>query len=310
MLRSPPEELIGPAACADYPDQYCRDLRAAIAGVEGVAPENIVVGNGADELIDIVVRTFVEKGEKVSVPVPAYSMYSLIASLNGADVLSTCLGRPPSIDRLSVEDARIVFISNPNNPTGILFPARKLESFLSKFSGVVVVDEAYAEYAGTSAVGLVKDNENLIIIRTFSKAYGLASFRVGYAISSPSVASLLDRARLPYNVSGFSQMVALAAVRDQEHILSVRAAVTAERARVSKELERLGIYIFDSAANFVLMDCDADAERVFQCLNWMNVFTRRIEQPGYEGCIRVTIRTVSENDAFLSCMAKIMGDAT
>lgn len=308
MLRSPPEEIVAPAACASYPDQYCSELRAAIAGVEGVGAESIVTGNGADELIDIIVRAFVEKGGSVSVPAPAYSMYSQIASLNGAVVQCTSLGRPPSIGRLPVTGSGVVFISNPNNPTGVLFPARQLESLVGSYDGVVVVDEAYAEYAGTSAAGLVQEHDNLIILRTFSKAYGLASFRVGYAISSPSAASILDRARLPYNVSGFSQKVALAAVLDQEHIRSVRSRISVERERVSSELGRLGVYVFDSAANFVLMDCGADAGRVFESLNGMNVFTRRIELPGYEGCIRVTVRTGPENDTFLSCMRKIMED--
>jgi histidinol-phosphate aminotransferase len=154
----------------------------------------------------------------------------------------------------------------------------------------------------------VRDYENIIVIRTFSKAYGLASFRVGYAISSKCSASILEKARLPYNVSGFSQMVALAAVGDQDHIRSVRAVNSSERVRVSKELGRLGIYVFDSAANFVLMDCGTDAGKVFERLKEMNIFTRKIELPGYEGCIRVTVRTAPENDTFLSCMVRILGD--
>lgn len=289
-----------------YPDQNSSGIRHAVAEVEHVDPEGVVVGAGADEILDMLFRVFVNSGDLVTVPVPTYFMYPHLASLNSARVATPYLGRPPGILPAADPASRMYIISNPHNPTGTLFPSSQISQLIESFKGIVVIDEAYAEYAGETAAPLLGQFDNLVIVRTLSKIHGLPNFRVGYSISSPELALQLRKIKNPFNVTTVSQALAAAALRDREYVAKIRDVVGRERGRVSEALASLGFHVFEGNANFLLMDAGERCDEIFSSLEQRGVFMKRVTEPGYEDCIRLTIRSPEENTEMLSRLGAVV----
>ena len=298
------EMIGGLQECTYYPDQTASRLWEEIASFNGVSPEQVVVGCGADEILDMLARVFINRGDRAVVPVPAYWMYNRFASLNGAEVCSPFMGKPPSLDGFDPGVGKMLLISSPNNPAGNAFSTDGVASLASSFGGIVVIDEAYAEYAGTTAAPLVNEYDNLVAVRTFSKIYGLPNFRIGYSISSEAIASLLRRIKNPFNVTSVSQSVALAALSDQRFVGEIRKRNAGERAFMRSGMERLGLTVYPSVANFLLVELEGRRDAVYDGLQTRGVFTRKIEQPRYGGCLRVTVRSRSENEIFLKALSE------
>lgn len=306
MERSITDVIGGIGESTFYPDQNAGALRKAISDLEGVDVEGIVVGTGADELLDILFRVFVNQGDSVTIPVPAYFMYEHFASLNSARINSPHMGTPPVLPLPADSDSRIYIVSNPHNPTGTLFPERDILRLLDSFEGIVVVDEAYSEYSGKTMVQHVAKHPNLVVVRTFSKIHGLTNFRIGYSISSPDVAHEMRKVKNPFNVTTVSQALALAAVNDRNYVAEIRERVARERARLKGSLESLGFHVFDSSANFLLVDGGARVDALNGALKKAGVFVKRVEDAGYENCLRVTVRSEQENTEMLSRLASVM----
>lgn len=308
MLEGKMSAIIGGLeGCTYYPDQTAYNLRQKIASLNGVTPDQVVVGCGADEVIDMIVRVFVNHGDTAIVPLPEYWMYSRLARIGGAKVLNPSIGKPPELKGFRPERGKVLFISNPNNPAGNLFDGETIGSLAEEFPGIVILDEAYAEYAGQSLTSLVNEYTNLVVVRTFSKIYGLTNFRIGYSISSKEIAFLLRKIKNPFNVPSVSQSLALEALSDQNFVNEVRERNASEREYLRERLERMGVTVYPSCANFLLVDFGADCDPIFNGLVARGIFTRRISQPGYEGCIRITVRSRGENDAFLAGLCGVMG---
>ena len=268
--------------------------------------EGIVVGTGADELLDILFRVFVNPGDSVTIPVPAYFMYEHFASLNSARMLRPHMGRPPVLPLPTDPNSRIYIVSNPHNPTGALFPEGDLLKLLESHDGIVVVDEAYSEYSGRTMVGHINDHPNLVVVRTFSKIHGLTNFRIGYSISSPDVAHEMRKVKNPFNVTTVSQTLALAAAKDMQYVAEIRDRVARERTRLRDSLESLGFQVFDSSANFLLVDGGEKVDSINSALKEAGVFVKRVDDAGYENCLRITVRSEEENTEMLSRLSRVM----
>ena len=269
----------------EYPEGTYRELREAAASYAGLQPEQVVVGAGADDLIGLVARTFLAPGRKAYVREPTYGLYAIASAIEGAEVVD------------DPEEAEVVWVCNPENPSGALRDPADLAALARSLAdAVVAVDEAYVEYAGpgASVVPLIAEAPNLIAIRTLSKAFGLAALRVGFALASPEVARELTERRAPGPISAPAARIGAAALRDPQ--LGDVEATIAERERLRAALAAAGYDCPPGAANFVLVRLD-DAEDVADGLERQGLVVRR-----FPGAIRVTVRLPAENDRLLAAL--------
>lgn len=240
-----------------YPNPTSAPLRAAVARLHGVKPENVCIGNGSDDILNLLVRAFCGGSAAAGYTVPSYSLYPVLVGMqNGAsEIIPFDRSMRLPVDQLAASRARILFLTSPNAPTGVAFANADLERVLAVFAGILVVDEAYAPFAEADAVPLLAGHPRLVITRTLSKAYALAGIRVGYALADPAVIGVLDRLRDSYNVNRLSQTAALAAVGDEEHLRGNVARVKATRDRFLADLNgRRGWFTYPSQANFLFTE--------------------------------------------------------
>jgi len=298
-----------------YPDAAAYALRRALAEHHGVSMDDICVGNGSNDLIDIACRCFVSPSDHAVIPDPSFVCYAL--GLLAANVPFTAV-KLVDHRRYDVEsilsavrdDTRLLFVANPNNPTGAHISREQLRRLLERLPErvLVVVDEAYVEFADApdfeTALAMRSVRERLLVLRTFSKAYGLAALRVGYGIGSAQVVNYVNRVRAPFNVNTLAQRAAIAALRDPEHVRRYVAENRSERARVSSGLEALGLLVTPSQANFVLVDFRRSADAVAQSLLRLGVIVRPMPAP-IETCCRITVGLPAENDRLLVALTSL-----
>lgn len=245
------------AALRLYPNPASAPLRAAVARLHGVAPESVCIGNGSDDILNLLVRAFCGGNSAAGYTVPSYSLYPVLVGMQDgvSEIIPFDRSMRLPVERLAASRARILFLTSPNAPTGVAFSNADLERVLAAFAGILVVDEAYAPFAEADAVPLLARHPRLVITRTLSKAYALAGIRVGYALADPAVIGVLDRLRDSYNVNRLSQAAALAAVGDEEHLRANVARVKATRDRFLGDLTgRRGWFTYPSQANFLFTE--------------------------------------------------------
>ena len=296
-----------------YPDPKADLLRSTLAAEHRVAPEQLVLGNGSDELIQLVLLAVGEPGATVLAPVPTFSMYELIARGQGLRFRGVPLGPrfepdlPAMIETIERARPKVVFHATPNNPTGSVFSQAEILKILAVAPGLVVVDEAYDPYAGRTMLPHLVDQERLVILRTLSKI-GLAGLRIGYLVTHPALAGELEKVRLPFNLSAFSQAAAVVVLTHHEWIDANVREVVRERDRVAKELAGLpGVEAFPSEANFILFRTTCASDAVFEGLLAEGLLVRNLgSAPGLKNCLRVTVGAEKENDRFLEGLATVM----
>ena len=297
-----------------YPDYG--PLKEAIAGYAGADPDQIVLGNGGDEIIDLSIRLFVEPGEAVIINPPAFGMYSVSAEAHHGLVLPVPRNRDfrldlPAIEALVQEGAaarpKLLFVTSPGNPDGQSVPVETIQRLL-KLPLAVIVDEAYIEFGGDSTVPLLAEHDNLIVLRTFSKWAGIAGLRLGYAVASPPVAEALERLRPPYNVNAAAVAAALATFEDMEHVRSTISAVVTERERLRAALAELpGIEPLPSQANFVLCRLEGRTGRELAgALAEVGILIRGFSAPALEDAVRITVGRPEQHDALLAALRSIL----
>ncbi len=293
-----------------YPDPEAKELKRAIADRFGLDPAGLVLGNGSDELIAILVTAFGERPAKVLVPTPTFAMYEIIATCHGVLPLAVPLTEGFDLDVEQMvevaarEEPKLIFLASPNNPTGRRYPEEAIVRLLEETGAVVVVDEAYADFAGATVTPLLPRHDNLVVMRTLSKV-GLAALRVGFLAANPLLAYQLNKVRLPYNVGSLPQAAAAAALARWEEIEPLVAQVVAERGRLQAALAALpGVEPVPSEANFVLFRAPR-AEAVHKGLLEQGVRIKRLGG-GLEGWLRVTVGTPKENDRFLAALAAVV----
>ena len=298
-----------------YPDASCRLLKAKLAARLKVDPSWISVGNGSDELLVLALRAFVDPGDEVVVAQPTFLIYELQAKACGASVRVVPLRNLrydlPAMKAAVTSQTKLVFIANPDNPTGTYVTQKELERFLEGLpaSTLVVLDEAYFEFVAAKdypkSVSML-DRFPLLVTRTFSKAYGLAGLRVGYAVGQPSVIAALEAVREPFNVNGLAQAAALAALDDKAFLAKTVRAVQQGMRFVTQSLDKLQLAYVPSAANFLLIDMGPRAAEVAQALLEQGVIVREMTAWKLSGYIRVTIGTMEENRRFVRALTHIL----
>ncbi|MBC7417748.1 MAG: histidinol-phosphate transaminase [Pedobacter sp.] len=294
-----------------YPDPLQTNLKVELSKIKGVPAEHIFLGNGSDEAIDLLFRAFCNPGvDNVIIVPPTYGMYEVSANINDAVVKKVNLLPDFQLDLENIAESidkntKLIFICSPNNPTGNSIRRGDIETVLANFNGIVVIDEAYINYAKQKTfIQELKEYTNLVVLQTFSKAWGLAALRLGMAFSSKPIIQILNKIKPPYNVNQATQNLALEALKNVEQVNKWIKEIVEERDRLSTELAKLSIIkkVYPSDANFILIDVD-DAAGTYQKLVDQGIIVRdRSKVTLCEGCLRITIGTKEENDRLIEVL--------
>ncbi|WP_421071137.1 histidinol-phosphate transaminase [Pelotomaculum propionicicum] len=314
----PPEVLVqifrevGSGDLSRYPDAAAVELRKSLSDYISVRPENIMVGNGSDELILNLMLSF-GTGAKFAVATPTFSMYGVhgrIASSAMHEVQRLDDFRIDAdglISATSKPDVKIIVITSPNSPTGNASEPGEIEKILKKANAIVVVDEAYNEFGGESCVPLLDSYANLVILRTFSKAFGMAGLRVGYLLANTPVINELLKVKQPYNLNVFSQAAASLVMRNRPHFLERIKKILQEREKLYWELSQIpGVKPYPTQANFIMFRTALPAARIYNGLLERGVLIRNVEGPLLPGCLRVSVGTAEENEIFIEKLKGII----
>ena len=297
-----------------YPDPLQRELKALIAPLKGVKVENIFLGNGSDEAIDLIFRAFCRPGVDNVVAIdPTYGMYQVCADVNDVEYRKMLLDvyyqfKASSLLSAIDENTKAIFICSPNNPTGNSLCRKEIESLLKRFDGLVVVDEAYIDFSSSeSLLKNLDEYPNLIVLQTFSKAWGCAAIRLGMAFASPKIIAIFNKIKYPYNVNRLTQEEAIKVLRQPEKIKEWVNTLLEERTRVMEEFVKLPccIRVFPTDANFFLTKV-YEATQIYDFLVSEGIIVRnRTNVALCKDCLRITIGTKEENDALLDALRKV-----
>lgn len=295
-----------------YPDGGAYRLRQALADRWKVSLDHIILGNGSDEILGLLARTFLAPGDEAVMADQTFVIYKMeVTAAHGKAVIVPLVNWTHDLVGMTkaiTPKTRLVFLCNPNNPTGTMVAADAVARFMAQVpeSVIVVFDEAYLEYVRDSnfpdSLQYVMQGRNAIVLRTFSKIYGLAGLRIGYGITTPEITNCLNRVRPPFNANTLAQRAALAALGDDEHVAKSRAVNAAGMQQLESGLRALGFTVIPSQANFVYFDIQRDGRRVFDALLQLGIIVRHIEGT----MLRVTIGQPDENQAFLDALQKVL----
>jgi len=296
-----------------YPDPRHTQLKVLIASNKFVKPDQLILGNGSDEVLDLLLRAVARPYEHtISITPPTYGMYSVLANINRLKINSIPLQSDFSIDSETIqsdaEKSRVLFLCNPNNPTGALISKITIEKIVQEFSGIVVVDEAYIDFSPEhTALPLIQKYQNIVVTQTLSKAWGLAGIRVGMLFANSELISGLSRIKMPYNINSVSQKIALARLQQTDRFTRERDLIIVERLKVATFCHTLPNVetVYPSAANFILVKFK-DAAKVFLALQQQGIIVRdRTKEPLLSCCIRITISSTVENITLMNELTEI-----
>lgn len=299
-----------------YPDAQGFYLKKRLAGYFGLAAENFVLGNGSDELIDVLIKTFVAPDENIVTSDTTFLEYEIIAQVNGRKIKKAPLRYfkydLDAILKLTDKKTKLIFIANPNNPTGTYVNSREVKRFLNALPKqvIVVFDEAYDAFIDVddypNSLSYLKSAKKVVILRTFSKAYGLAGLRLGYAIAAPELVAYMERVRQPFNVNSLAQSAGIAAIDDKNFLKKTRRLILEGKDFIYRELSKMGLGFVPSTANFILIDTGTDGVKVFKDMLKFGVIVRDMKQYGLNNFIRLTIGTPKENLRAMRVLRKVL----
>lgn len=294
-----------------YPDIYCDKLRTALGKYVQKDYEMIAVGNGSDELISLILRALIGYGDRIMTVEPTFSMYTFYAKINGIKVLNFNLEDNFELDivrlkkTLKTEKPKMLILCNPNNPTGSCIDIEDIKEIASDYDGYLMLDEAYYEFYGVSGIGLLENYKNVIVLRTLSKAFGLAGIRVGYVVAAKKIIESIFAVKSPYNVNSLTQTVALKVLEHIEEVKERVELIKNERERMYNQLNLVkSIMVYPSKANFLLMK-SSDSGQISEKLKKKKIKIRYFENHGLKNFIRVSIGSREENDKFLEVLGGI-----
>jgi histidinol-phosphate aminotransferase len=293
---------IEPEMLRRYPSPTADAFRKSAAKVLGIDKDMILAGNGSDDLLTIATRTFVGNGGKLAYPDPTYSLYPILAQLDEAQHVSVNWGGDWSlpIESLLATKADAIYLANPNAPSGTFVDPAEVAKLAEAFIGLLLVDEAYADFAEDNCLSLVAKFDNVVVTRSFSKAYSLAGLRFGYAVAQPQVIHEMMKVKDSYNCDAIAAIAAAAAIEDREYAERSWNHVKAERARLTEELRQLGWSVLPSQANFILATVPGGRGReMYLGLKEQGILVRHFDKPGLSDKVRLTIGTSQENNALL-----------
>jgi histidinol-phosphate aminotransferase len=288
-----------------YPSAFSDDLLAELANHHSLPVDQLITGNGSDELFDFITKSFLDPGDVVAVPAPTFVMHPFYGRVNLGQVIEVPLldGFRLDVRGLLREKAKLTIVASPNNPTGNVFAREDLLRLICESRGLVVVDEAYAEYSEQNFLKEAGLHPNLIVTRTFSKAHGLAALRVGYAAANEPLMERLRRVKPAFTVNLIAERAAIASLRDPSFLRLSVETIRSERVRLAGELRRLGHTPFPTDANFMVVDMNGDSRAVVARLKTKGILVRDLTDfHGLSRCIRVTIGAREQNDRFLEAL--------
>ncbi len=306
--RNPALDRIDPRqlGVVDYPTRDADGLMDALAQWHGLRPENFLAANGSDEALDILTKTFTGQGDTLATPWPSYSLYPFYATLQDLHLQRVPLKRHQlDVDALLAADAAMTIVATPNNPTGTRAPTGELERLVTESKGIVVLDEAYIEYAGLKHSWLprIEDHDNLVVMRTFSKAYGLAALRIGYLAANVDLMERLRLVKPPFNLNIYSERVATAALDEQEWIDEGVQVVIEQRERLEAALQRLGYDTVPSDANFILARSPVPPGEVLAGLRRQGILVRSFPgAPMLDDTVRFSIGEPEHMDRLIAAL--------
>ncbi len=290
-----------------YPDAGSRAMREAAASLYGFDPSWVITANGSDELLNNLIRAFAGEGEEVGYVHPSYSYYATLAQIQGATIRTFGLTKDFRIEGFPARyEGKIFFLTSPNAPLGFAFPLATIEEMAGRCAGMLVVDEAYVDFAQFSAMELVRKYDNVVVTRTFSKSYSLAGMRLGLAVARPEVIAALDKIRDHYHLDRLALAAGTAALTDQDHLAATVAKIRETRKRFVAGLEQIGYASIPSQANFVFASPpDRNGKRVYEALYARRILVRYFSDPLLAHGMRITIGTDDEMDALLDALREI-----
>lgn len=299
-----------------YPDSNGYYLIKKLCASLNVGPENVVLGNGSDDIIGLVAHAYLQPGDEAILPEPAFLMYTIEVTGTGATPIlvplkSLRIDLDGMLDRITPK-TRLIFLCSPHNPTGTIILKPEFERFLEKVppETAVIIDEAYIEFVRDrdclNSVDYLDSEHALIILRTFSKAYGLAGLRVGYGIMAPEISNLLNRIRQPFNTGTLAQIGAMAALDDQHFVQKTRQIIHSGLDFLYGALEKMSLRYFPTQANFFLIDVGRDADEIFKRMLQEGVIVRSMISYGYPQYIRINVGLPEENERFIEALKKVL----
>jgi len=291
-----------------YPDPSGDEFRQAAAQVHGVSPDQIMCCNGGDELLTIALRAFCDRNRTVAYPVPTYSLYPVLANLQNCEAMElpfdSEFNLPP---KLAAAGAALTIVCNPNAPTATVIGVDELASLADELGGVLLIDEAYVDFAEDNCISLVKDFDNVIILRSMSKGYSLAGLRFGYAFAQPPLIAGLVKLKDSYNVDAVAVALAAAAIKDQKYFVQNVEKVKKDREKLTEQLIALKFEVPASYANFVLAKTkDVKATDIYDKLVQRNIYVRYFDLPALSDKLRITVGTSEQNDKLISALKEIL----
>lgn len=291
-----------------YPDSDARTLRCKLARVFAVDPAQIIVGNGSDELLNIIIRSFAGEGDKIAYPSPTYGYYKPLIDIQGAEAVPVEFPSDYSLPAtLATANARITFLANPNAPSGTLIPYDEVAALCAAVDGVLVVDEAYVDFSTGGCIRLIDDHPNVIVVRTMSKSFSLAGMRIGFSFAPTSLVAGMWKVKDHYNVNRLSLVAAEAALEEIDVMRSNAAQIQKTRRRLSSRLRDLGFHVWDSHANFVLARSNRDAAALYEGLQERKILVRYFsDPPRLADCLRISIGTDAETDVLLAALTELL----
>lgn len=298
-----------------YPDPNQKDLKTKISTLKGVEAENLFLGNGSDEVLDLIIRAFCEpKRDNILILPPTYGMYEVLANLNAVEVLKIELDNTFHLKVDQILDtqnnfSKLLFLCTPNNPTANSFETEKIEQLIRRFNGIVVIDEAYINFsAQNSWIKRLRDFPNLIVIQTLSKAYGMAGIRLGLCFASKAIIKVLNKIKPPYNINKLTQNEAIRQLDNPEKIEQDIQLILKQRAWLISELKSISLVLkcFPSDANFILIKVDDANRRYKQLIDRGIVVRNRSNQPFCNNCLRITVGAKDENIKLINTLKSLI----
>ena len=291
-----------------YPDPLGDEFRRAAAELHGLSPDSIMCCNGGDDLLNIAFRAFCDESRPAAYPVPTYSLYPVLANLQNCTAVEVPFDGEFNLPaKLARTNAALTIVCNPNAPSGSFVRIEELACLADEIQGVLLVDEAYVDFSEANCIGLARDFDNVIVLRSMSKGYSLAGMRFGYAVARPELIKGLMKLKDSYNVDAVATAVATAAIKDQQYFRENVEKVKAERARLTAELRNLGLDVPESSSNFVLAKCkSASAAAVHEGLAGRNIHVRYFTRPGLEDKLRISVGRPQQDDRLLAALKEIL----
>lgn len=292
-----------------YPDPMATEFRQAAGNVLGFPADWILVGNGSDEVLNLIIRACVEKSQKVVYPTPTYVLYRTLVQMQPAQFVEVDYDKNYNlpVEQLIAANGAVTLIASPNSPSGHSIPTTLLSQLATQLSGVLVIDEAYVDFAEADALEIVKAHDNVIVLRTLSKGYSLAGLRLGFGVANPSLLEGLIKVKDSYNIDAIACSVGAAAILEQSHKINNTERVKSSRAKLATDMKELGFHVYQSQANFLLVQPPkGNAEQIYQFLKEEGILVRYFKQPRLDNKLRITVGTEEQNQILIEVLNQML----